>query len=74
MNPRRMAFIRRYATGTNWGDVIRGLKPTAKINRRYATGGFQPGDVVGWSRDDSSVADATGMFGSLPNPWVETHG
>jgi hypothetical protein len=22
-----MAFIRRYATGTNWGDVIRGLKP-----------------------------------------------
>jgi hypothetical protein len=33
----RAEFIRRYATGTNWGDVIRGLKPTAKISRRYAT-------------------------------------
>jgi hypothetical protein len=33
-----MAFIRRYATGTNMGgDAIRGLKPTAKISRRYAT-------------------------------------
>jgi len=44
------------ATG-GWGSpMIRGLKPTAKINRRYATVGFQPGGVVGWSRDDSSVA------------------
>ena len=30
------------ATGTNWGDVIRGLKPTAKFNRRYATMGIPP--------------------------------
>jgi len=50
--------------------MIRGLKPTAKINRRYATGGFQPGGVVGWSRDDSSVAMRRWGMRRMPVPWV----
>jgi len=36
-------------------------------------GGFQPGDVVGLSRDDSSVADATENDWGHRDPWVETH-
>ena len=37
-----MKFNRRYATGNMGMPAIRGLKPTAKLNCRYATDKFHP--------------------------------
>jgi len=67
----------------HWASHNPWVEPTAKFNRRYATRADavrfptrwgQPGDVVGWSRNDSTVADATGGLRGCPNPWVEIHG